>query len=644
MRQLLLALVAMAAGIWSSAVMAAPSLEAYGKLPGFERAELSPSGDRYAVVGVVGAERRLLVLSGGQVLANVKVGEQKVRNLRWAGEEKLLVFVTNTYSLGPNFNVAQYEIAHAIVIDIPNKAVKPLLTDGPAGNGVWGTYGVVPEGGRWYGYFGGITLARSKDGSYYWQDGHPDLYKVDLETGRHSLAARGADGEGGRREWLLGPAGEVLATFDFNVKTGSWKLKAGKSGDAVASGSHPYGGVGPVSQGRTLGTVVFVLPDEDETPHWVEAPLSGGDGVELLPEERVLAPIEDSRTGLLIGYWRAAETPEPVFFDAARQAKVRTAQKAFPGLNMSLVSWNEAFDRFIVQTDGVGDSGTWWLVDLRTGKAAIIGNSYPGVREADVGPMKMVPYKAADGLEMEGVLTLPPGKEAKRLPLVVLPHGGPASRDYAEFDWWAQAFASRGYAVFQPNFRGSTGYGQAFEDASRGEWGAKMQTDISDGVAELARQGIVDPKRACIVGASYGGYAALAGVTLQQGLYRCAVSVAGVSDLSSMLNYVRDSWGRISPAVRNWKRDVGEGRELKSISPAKLGERVDAPVLLIHGKDDTVVPFDQSRAMERALKGADKPYEFVVLKEEDHWLSRGETRLQMLQAAVAFVEKHNPAD
>ncbi|HYG26225.1 MAG TPA: S9 family peptidase, partial [Caulobacteraceae bacterium] len=442
---------------------------------------------------------------------------------------------------------------------------------------------------------------------------------------------------------LVGSDGAVLATLDFDKRSGDWRLKGGKHGEPVAQGSHPYGGVEILGQGRTAGTVIYTLTEQDETERWMEVPLAGGGAVEILAEEELAGALFDPRSGLLVGYLREGAMPEPVFFDKGRQAKVAATRKAFPGLNMRLASWNEAFDRLIVHTNGVGDSGTWWTVDLRSGKAEDIGASYPAIKSGDVGPMKMVSYKAADGLEMEGVLTLPPGREARNLPLVVFPHGGPQARDYATFDWWAQAFASRGYAVFQPNFRGSSGYGAAFTKAAEGERGRKMQTDISDGVAELARQGIVDPRRACIMGASYGGYAALAGVTLQNGLYRCAVSVAGVSDLPAYYSYLVDNHGAASPAARNWKQDVGPRDEIKEISPAALAARADAPVLLIHGKDDTVVPFEQSRAMEWALSRAGKPVEMVTLKGEDHWLSSGDTRLQMLQAAVAFVEKHNPA-
>ncbi|MEI9984601.1 MAG: prolyl oligopeptidase family serine peptidase [Aliidongia sp.] len=151
----------------------------------------------------------------------------------------------------------------------------------------------------------------------------------------------------------------------------------------------------------------------------------------------------------------------------------------------------------------------------------------------------------------------------------------PAARDYLEFDWWAQAFASRGYVVFQPNFRGSTGYGTPFLRAGDGEWGRKMQTDISDGVAELVKQSIVDAKRACIVGGSYGGYAALAGVTVQHGLYRCAVSVGGVTDLNDLVDWTVSRSNRYSVSVKYLQRELGtesfDDVALDALSPVKQG-------------------------------------------------------------------------
>jgi dipeptidyl aminopeptidase/acylaminoacyl peptidase len=310
---------------------------------------------------------------------------------------------------------------------------------------------------------------------------------------------------------------------------------------------------------------------------------------------------------------------------------------------MRLRDASDDFKHLIVTTEGDGDPLVWWSVDIAKGAADVLGTSY-AVPSDQVGAFRLVPFKAADGLSMEGVLTLPPGRAPKALPAIILPHGGPASYDKPGFDWIAQAFASRGYAVFQPNFRGSTGYGAQFELAGNGEWGRKMQTDLSDGLAELVRQGIVDPARVCILGASYGGYAALAGVTVQQGIYRCAVAVAGISDLSRMVASDMFESGDDPLLRRALKAMVGSGRDLKAVSPIRYADAVKVPVMLIHGKDDTVVDPEQSAIMANALRRAGKQVDYVVLDKEDHWLSHSETRRAMLEAAVAFVLKANPPD
>jgi dipeptidyl aminopeptidase/acylaminoacyl peptidase len=287
------------------------------------------------------------------------------------------------------------------------------------------------------------------------------------------------------------------------------------------------------------------------------------------------------------------------------------------------------------------------LVDLDAKRATGLGNTYLGVPPEGVSPVKSIRYKAKDGLEITANLTLPRGKDPKNLPLVVLPHGGPEVRDTPGFDWWSQALASRGYAVLQPNFRGSEGFGYDFVAAGFGQWGKAMQTDLSDGVRDLAAQGVVDPKRVCIVGASYGGYAALAGATLDTGVYRCAASIAGLSDLGRFLVDKQRLYEFSNNAtLRYWLRFMGadglKDPDLTALSPAKLVNKVEVPILLIHGKDDTVVPYVQSTIMADALKRAGKPVELVTLNGEDHWLSSGATRLQMLTAVTAFLEKNNP--
>ena len=275
--------------------------------------------------------------------------------------------------------------------------------------------------------------------------------------------------------------------------------------------------------------------------------------------------------------------------------------------------------------------------------------AYDGIRPSDLNPVRRIDFKAQDGLDIPAYLTTPLGREAKGLPLVVLVHGGPVFRDDLDFDWWAQAIASGGYAVLQPQFRGSSGFGEKLLVAGYGEWGGKMQTDVSDGVRELVKQGVVDPARVCIAGASYGGYAALAGATLDPDPYRCIVSVSGISDVRRMLDddvdnqvYEENAGQRYDMRLLGVK-SMNEPR-VRAVSPLFHIDKVKAPVLLIHGVDDTVVKYEQSQLMANALHAAGKPVEFVTLKGEDHWLSRGETRTQMLQAMMKFVEANNPSD
>jgi dipeptidyl aminopeptidase/acylaminoacyl peptidase len=632
---------------------AAPPIEAYGKLPAVELVEISPSGTRFAFVATTGDKRNLFVVTtDGKPLQIGNIGNLKVRRLDWAGDDHVLVTTSATVTLGPDFTVWTAELSTVIAINVnTGKIVQIFANHQPTvANTVQGQYGTAQVDGQWYGWFGGRTCQTDKSGCYALQN-YTDLYRVDLDTGAVKIAAHGRDDGDG---WLVSDKGEVVARAYYGEKNSGWWIAQGRDGDQVlASGTNEFGGVDTMHLGRTPDTVLVDLPtgaDGTQKGAYDYRELSLGSAPEKgLERGRMEEPLFDPTSHLWIGEVMRDEDRSMQFFLPALQARWVGTRKAFPNYLVHLKSWSSDFNRLIVYTDGGDDSGTYWLVDIAKHSADPIGSAYPDVKAADVGPVSMVSWRAADGLELHGVLTLPPGKPAKSLPLVVLPHGGPESRDYVEFDWWAQAFASRGYAVLQPNYRGSSGYGVAFRNAGLGQWGRKMQTDISDGVADLARKGVIDPKRACIVGGSYGGYAALAGVTVQQGLYRCAVSVAGVSDLNGMLAYEHKAANGPSSGLRYWRAFMGvEGfsasAQLRPISPAELADKADAPILLIHGKDDTVVPFEQSTTMRSALESAGKPVEFVKMNNEDHWLSREETRIQMLTAAVAFVQKHNPAN
>jgi dienelactone hydrolase len=624
-----------------------PPIEAYGKLPALDMVRLSPSGERYAFIAEIGDKPRLVIATtDNKPLDVLDIGDAKVRNIEWAGDDRILITKTNTVELGIGFTVSKNELASVIVYNMithKNFAVFGKEHEQRVANTVRGEFGTAQIDGHWYGYFGGITYEKGASGPTVRSGvNYADLYRVDLDTGELKLAAHGQeDGD----DWLVGPDGEVVARWLYEQKTGDWRVMKGKSGgETLASGHDDIRRVRGVAFGRSRDTILFATPDQSGGDFYREVSLTGAP---IEQEQANTRPLFDPTTRLWIGV-RDDEDRQAVLFSPTLQARWAGAIKAFPGYRVHLHSWTPDFNRIIVSTEGKDDSGTYWIVDIAKHSADPLGAIYPAIKPANVGPLRIVAYTAGDGLPLQGILTLPPGREPKNLPLVVMPHGGPEARDYPRFDWWAQAFASQGYAVFQPNFRGSAGYGIAFRNAGFGQWGRKMQTDISDGVAALVKQGIVDPKRACIVGGSYGGYAALAGVTVQQGLYRCAVSVAGVSDLSGMLYHEREKTQSSNSATRYWKEFMGVtsswGNDLDKISPADLADHADAPILLIHGKDDTVVPIEQSETMERALKRAKKPVEFVMMTGEDHGLSREETRITMLKSAVAFVEKYNPAN
>jgi dipeptidyl aminopeptidase/acylaminoacyl peptidase len=242
-------------------------------------------------------------------------------------------------------------------------------------------------------------------------------------------------------------------------------------------------------------------------------------------------------------------------------------------------------------------------------------------------------------LEIEAVMTMPKGRAAKDLPLIVMPHGGPWAHDSLRYDYWVQFLANRGYMVLQPNFRGSTGYGGAFERKGHGQMGFAMQDDISDGVQWAIDQGLADANKVCIVGASYGGYAAMWGIIKDPDQYRCAISIAGVSAIRREVNdfgnaiyakTFKSEWQKMTP-------------DFKAVSPLYAVDRIKTPLMLIHGKKDVTVDHVQSVKMDKAMRKAGKSVEFVSLPLADHFLTRQPDRLLLLQSMEAFLHKHNPA-
>jgi dipeptidyl aminopeptidase/acylaminoacyl peptidase len=276
-----------------------------------------------------------------------------------------------------------------------------------------------------------------------------------------------------------------------------------------------------------------------------------------------------------------------------------------------------------------------------------IGVQNTRLRDAQLGKTQPVYYKARDGLDISGYLTLPPNLAGgSKPPLIVYVHGGPEMRAREEFNPVVQFLATRGYAVFQPNFRGSSGYGRAFADAGKRQFGKAMQTDVADGVQYVAGLGAADTSRMCIMGESYGGYAALMGVIQFPGLYQCAISASGPTDLFRFVKWEREEEGSDSESYQYWVKQMGDPKrdeaEMKAISPVNNVAAIKAPVMLIHGTRDDTVPYEQAELMQKALQVAGKDMTFVELRNEGH--SPGPVGLQTyLRSVETFLNRHLPA-
>jgi dipeptidyl aminopeptidase/acylaminoacyl peptidase len=334
--------------------------------------------------------------------------------------------------------------------------------------------------------------------------------------------------------------------------------------------------------------------------------------------------------------------PSIHWLDPQRGSQQRSLSSAFPGRRVVVADRSADGQRIVAIVDSPSQPDVYQLVDFATSRADIVGEAYPELAKVAFGEVRFYSYLARDGADIPTYLTLPPGSDGRNLPLIVLPHGGPESRDYDHFDWLAQFLATRGYAVLQPQFRGSTGFGEAHRRAGYRQWGGRMQDDLTDGVRHLVANGTADPTRVCIVGGSYGGYAALAGAAFTPELYACAASINGISDLPDFVMAKKRQSGEDSDSVAYWADHIGPAMDpnVAAKSPARSAGTVRANVLLMHGIDDSVVPLSQSEKMANALTSAGKPVTFVKMAREDHWLSRSDTRVQVLKELETFLARH----
>jgi len=611
-----------------------PPAAAFAQLPFIEDPVLSPDGTRIAARIAIQGKLRLAIIPVGDTakLKLIDPGDFELNSLRWVNDDWLLLRAGETQPVDGD----SWYVSRAFAVRADGGKINPL---------------VVPEAGQnaddvlWVARDGSphvlIAMQTSiySDREGFW----PQVRDFDVSTGRSKPVQSSVANV---MDWYADSAGTVRLGIAYDDDRRSYRtLYRSQAGTALKTIDRTSRGGSP----RTFPALMLpdsgkaVAVDDDDGFNAVYdfdlESMKIGAKIFDAPGYDVRRPFLDPTGTKLMGFTYTDTRSRTKWLDPTLAQVQADLDKAVPNLWPDIVSWNSDLSVLIVHIGAADSAGAYYIYRPAEGRMSIFATLNETLGTRRYAPVKTVHFAARDGVDMQAVLTLPKGRDAKNLPLILMPHGGPSVRDDEEWDWWAQFLASRGYAVLQPNYRGSTGFGTKFHKLGEGQWGLAMQDDLVDAVNWAAKQGIADPKRVCIVGGSYGGYASFRAAQRDKGVYRCAVSFAGVSDLPAMLRY--NSSFLNSNGANDWLRK--QAPDLKGVSPINFASSFSTPILIMHGKADQVVPVKQSREMVEKLKAAGAAYRYVEQPLGDHHLTREADRLQFLQELDAFLAKYNPA-
>jgi dipeptidyl aminopeptidase/acylaminoacyl peptidase len=586
--------------------------------------ELSPSGNLIGFLKPVDSRLNIFVQakSGGDAKQITQVKDRDIRSFFWKGDKYLLflkdnggdenfhLYVTQSDGTGQR-DLTPFDGVRAEVIDDLEDHPTDLL----------------------------VALNQRNKEVF-------DAYRLNVETGDLKLVA---ENPGNIASWSTDHDGNIrVATTTDGVNTSllyrktesdPWKtvittnFKESFTPQFFTFDNKALYGVSNI--GRDKAAVVEFDPETGkETQVLFEQPDVDVFGLNYSRKRRVI-------TSASFTTWKE----ERKFFDPVAEAIYNALAGKLPGYDIYIVSANKEEDTFIVRTITDRSLGAFYLYDSKSGELTKIADRNPWLKEEELAEMKPVEYSARDGLTIHGYLTLPKGKPAKNLPIIVNPHGGPWARDEWGFNPEVQFLANRGFGVLQMNFRGSTGYGRKFWEAGFRQWGQSMQDDITDGVKWLVDQGIADPKRVAIYGGSYGGYAVLAGLTKTPDLYAAGVDYVGVSNLFTFMKTVPPYWkpflDMMYEMVGNPERDQALFEEN---SPALNAEKIKTPLFVAQGAKDPRVNINESNQIVDALKKRGIDVEYMIKQDEGHGFHNEENRFSFYDAMERFLVKHLAVD
>ena len=621
---------------WTVSALAAPMVdqipvEQFAALPYIETPRLSPNGTKVAAKVPINGKLALVVsdLFGKAPPRALPPGKVDINWWRWVNDDWLVV------GLGDKDKIYDEEVYVTRIAGIKADMTKLV----PLG---WTKTGLNADDVLWIARDGSTKIVTSKSTGYFvMEDYLPSVWQADVATGemtrilksQERVEAWDADGDGNIRMGFVASSEErptVLYRPDGTSKFARVVLKRTKDQNV------------PLPQVyRRDGTAIAIADDggrnevyELNLPSFTLGKKIFGDVKYDVDNVIANAPGNDLDGFVVIDHKERVDWLNPEL--KAVQADL---DKSVGVGNGRIVSMSRDRKKLLVEVGDPSQAGSLYFWDTAGSRMDRIGYNQPVLKSRKLSPVKTIAYTARDGTPIEAVLTLPRNRVATKLPLIVMPHGGPGARDMEAYDWWAQYLAELGYAVIQPNYRGSTGYGVAFQKAGEGEWGKKMQDDLLDAIDYATKQGVADPTRVCIVGASYGGYAAMRGAQRDSAHYKCAISFAGISDLSAMKRY--DTKFLLGPYGKAyWTKQVSD---FSIVSPRFHAADFSVPILIAHGVEDKRVPVKQSRWLADELKKAGKTYQYLEQKEGDHHFSRAEDRLEFLKATKAFLDKYNPS-
>ena len=595
-----------------------PGPQVFGALPVETAPSLSPNGHWLAWIEHRSPQGRVVVfdLAARKVQRNFEAPERNdLRSLHWCDEQTLLIGVSASGFLNNRVRLIAFEIS------------------GGAGHEVLSAFNYLVA---WRTSKPHTMIVATDTGGAK----ETRLLEVDTRNGSTTLIR-----EGGRFtvKWVVDGDGSPVAREDWESLTGQYRVYAitGPSMREVLrhdDAQRPEVG-GALPNGRAL--VLLATNGRSHQAAWA-LPLDGSP-LQLLADEPgadITGVLTDPYSGAAIGVFVSGAEGSVHWLDPAAKTRYDVLARAFPNRIVEPYSWTEDGKKTLVRVSSASQPPVYHLVDFESHRADIVAEEYPDLSEQALAEVKEITYKARDGTDILGYLAHPSGKTPQTTPLalVVLPHAWPHDRDYLRFDPLVQFLATRGYLVLQPQFRGSSGFGDAFREAGDRQWGRLMQDDLTDGVQALVTQGLVDPHRVCIVGTSgYSGYAALAGAAFTPELYACAVSINGLSDLGQVMDQGLSGPFRVTSTTQSeWKKLLGSASEAKHASPINVVNSIKAPILLMYGADPYTA-IAQSQSMAKALQGAGKSVRVVTLPMDAEWSVRTASRVQVMQELEQFL-------